>query len=55
MYVKLELARPTTQSVSDFVSFTLENAESIATEAQFVPLNPEQIDEQQQKLEGATS
>ena len=37
------------------MSYTLENAEAIATEAQFVPLNAEQIAEQQQKLEGATS
>jgi F-type H+-transporting ATPase subunit epsilon len=33
----------------------LENAEAIATEAQFVPLSEEQIAEQQEKLEDATS
>jgi phosphate transport system substrate-binding protein len=54
MYVKLS-SLADNQSVSDFVSYTLENAESIATEAQFVPLNAEQIAEQQQKLEGASS
>jgi phosphate transport system substrate-binding protein len=54
MYVKLGSLMDN-QSVSDFVAYTLENAETIATEAQFVPLNAEQIAEQQQKLEGATS
>jgi hypothetical protein len=37
------------------VSYTLENAETIATEAQFVPMSEEQIAEQQQKLEDASS
>ena len=54
MYVKLS-SLSDNQSVSDFVTYTLENAEAIATEAQFVPLSPDQIAEQQQKLEGATS
>ena len=54
MYVKRS-SLTDNQSVSDFVGYTLENAESIATEAQFVPLNAEQIAAQQQKLEGATS
>jgi phosphate transport system substrate-binding protein len=54
MYVKLS-SLSDNQSVSDFVTYTLENAEAIATEAQFVPLSPDQISEQQQKLEGATS
>ncbi len=54
MYVKLS-SLTDNESVSDFVSYTLENAEAIATEAQFVPLNADQIAEQQQKLEGATS
>lgn len=54
MYVKLS-SLTDNESVSDFVGYTLENAEAIATEAQFVPLNAEQIAEQQQKLEGATS
>ena len=54
MYVKLS-SLTDNESVSDFVSYTLENAEAIATEAQFVPLDADQIAEQQQKLEGATS
>ena len=54
MYVKLS-SLTDNESVSDFVSYTLENAEAIATEAHFVPLNADQIAEQQQKLEGATS
>jgi phosphate transport system substrate-binding protein len=54
MYVKLSSLEDN-ESLSDFVSYTLENADAIATEAKFVPLNQEQIDEQTQKLEGATS
>ena len=54
MYVKLS-SLTDNESVSDFVSYTLENAEAIATEAQFVPLDADQIAEQQQKLEGAIS
>jgi phosphate transport system substrate-binding protein len=54
MYVKLS-ALADNESLGEFVSYTLENAESIATEAQFVPLSQEQIDEQTQKLEDATS
>jgi phosphate transport system substrate-binding protein len=54
MYVKLS-ALEDNPSVSEFVSYTLENAETIATEAQFVPLSQEQIDEQTQKFEDATS
>jgi phosphate transport system substrate-binding protein len=53
MYVKLSSLEK--QSVSDFVSYTLENAGAIATAAQFVPLSQTQIDEQTQKLEDATS
>ena len=54
MYVKLSSLEDN-ESLSAFVGYTLENAESIATEAQFVPLSQEQIDEQTQKLEDATS
>jgi phosphate transport system substrate-binding protein len=54
MYVKLSSLNDN-QSVSDFVTYTLENAEAIASEAQFVPLSPDQVAEQQQKLEGASS
>ena len=54
MYVKLSTLEDN-ESLGEFVTYTLENAESIATEAQFVPLSQEQIDEQTQKLEDATS
>ena len=54
MYVKLS-SLADNESVSEFVEYTLENAATIATEAQFVPLSQEQIDEQQQKLEDATA
>jgi phosphate transport system substrate-binding protein len=54
MYVKLS-ALEDNESLSEFVSYTLENAETIATEAQFVPLSQEQIDEQTQTFEDATS
>ena len=54
MYVKLS-SLADNESVADFMSYTLENAETIATEAQFVPLSPDQIAEQQQKLEDATA
>jgi phosphate transport system substrate-binding protein len=54
MYVKLSSLQDK-ESVSEFIDYTLENASTIATEAQFVPLSQEQIDEQKQKLEGATS
>ncbi|HKX47100.1 MAG TPA: PstS family phosphate ABC transporter substrate-binding protein [Gaiellaceae bacterium] len=54
MYVKLS-SLTDNESVSEFVSYTLENAEAIATEAQFVPMSAEQIAEQQQKLDDATS
>jgi phosphate transport system substrate-binding protein len=54
MYVKLG-SLTDNESVSEFVSYTLENAEAIAAEAQFVPMSAGQIAEQQQKLEDATS
>jgi phosphate transport system substrate-binding protein len=54
MYVKLSSLQDN-ESLAEFVSYTLENAETIATEAQFVPLSQEQIDEQTQKLEDATA
>jgi phosphate transport system substrate-binding protein len=54
MYVKLS-SLTDNESLGDFVGFTLENAETIATEAQFVPLSPDQISEQQQKLGDATA
>jgi phosphate transport system substrate-binding protein len=54
MYVKLS-SLETTDGLADFVRFTLENAAAIAEEAQFVPLNQEQIDGELQKLEEATA
>jgi phosphate transport system substrate-binding protein len=51
VYVKSEsLERP---EVEAFVTYTLENAQTIAQEAQFVPLNDDQVAEQQAKLEEA--
>jgi phosphate transport system substrate-binding protein len=41
--------------LQEFMSYTLDNADMIATEAQFIPLSQEQIDEQKQALEDATS
>ena len=41
--------------LDEFMSYTLENAATIAEEAQFVPLSQGQIDEQKQALEDATS
>ena len=52
MYVKLS-SLTDNASVSEFVTFTLDNADTIATEAQYVPLSQEQIDEQKQALEDA--
>ena len=46
---------PTTQSLEDFVRYTLENEQTIAEQARFVPLTQEEIDEQLQKLEDATA
>ncbi|HEU0248710.1 MAG TPA: PstS family phosphate ABC transporter substrate-binding protein [Gaiellaceae bacterium] len=54
MYVKLS-SLETTDGLADFVRYTLENAAAIAEEAQFVPLNQEQVDAELQKLEGATA
>jgi phosphate transport system substrate-binding protein len=54
MYVKLSSLEDN-ESVSEFVYYTLENAATIATEARFVPLCKEQIDEQKQALEDATA
>ena len=43
------------ESIADFLRFTLENEQSIAEESRVVPMSQEQIDEQVQKLEDATS
>ncbi len=49
MYVKLSSLQDS-ESVSEFMNYTLENAATIATEAKSVPLSQEQIDQQLQKL-----
>jgi phosphate transport system substrate-binding protein len=54
MYVKTS-ALADNEAVGDFLTFTLENAQSIAEESRVVPLSQQQIDEQTQKLEDATS
>jgi phosphate transport system substrate-binding protein len=43
------------QDVRDFVGFMLDNEQSIAEAARFVPLSAEQLAEQQAKFEDATS
>jgi len=53
MYVKLS-ALADTEGLADFVRYTLENAAAIAGE-QFVPLNQAQVDDELQKLDGATA
>jgi len=54
MYVKTS-ALSDNPSLEDFMRYTLENEQTIAEQAQFVPLSQEQIDEQLQKLEDATA
>jgi len=54
MYVKTS-ALTDNESLADFMRFTLENAQSIAQESRVVPMSQEQVDEQLQKLEDATS
>jgi phosphate transport system substrate-binding protein len=54
MYLKTS-ALTDNESLADFMRFTLENAQSIAQESRVVPMSQEQIDEQLQKLEDATS
>ena len=44
-----------TEGLADFVRYTLENEQTIAEEARFVPLSQEQIDEQLKKFEDATT
>jgi phosphate transport system substrate-binding protein len=53
IYVKLRSLEGK-EGLADFVRFVLENEQTIAEEARFVPLSQEQIDEQLQKLEDAT-
>jgi len=54
MYVK-KSSLADVEGLADFVRYTLENEQTIAEEARFVPLSQEQIDEQLQKLEDATA
>ena len=54
MYVKTS-SLAETEGLADFIRYTLENEQTIAEEAQVVPLSQEQIDEQLQKLEDATA
>ncbi len=54
MYVKTS-SLADNQSLDDFVRYALDNEQTIAEEARFVPLTQEQIDEQLQKLEDATA
>jgi phosphate transport system substrate-binding protein len=52
IYVKLSSLLEN-QDVADFARYALENAQTVASEARFVPMNQKQTDEQIQKLEGA--
>jgi phosphate transport system substrate-binding protein len=54
MYVKLSSLEDN-ESVGEFVRFALENQNTIAEEALYVPLSQEQIDQQLQKLDDATA
>jgi len=54
MYVKTS-SLADTEGLADFVRYTLDNEQTIAEQAQFVPLGQEQIDEQLQKFEDATA
>ncbi len=54
MYVKTS-ALSENAALPEFLTFTLENQQTIAEESQVVPLSQEQIDEQLQTLEDATA
>jgi phosphate transport system substrate-binding protein len=54
VYVK-QTSFDNNEDVRDFVKFMLDSNETIATEAQFVPLSPDQVAEQLKKYEEATS
>jgi phosphate transport system substrate-binding protein len=54
MYVKVS-ALEDNEAVGEFLRFALENQQTIAEEALYVPLSQEQIDEQLQKLEDASA
>ena len=54
MYVK-QSSLDDSESLVAFIRYTLDNEQAIAEEAQFVPLSHEQIDQQLQTFEDATS
>jgi len=54
MYVK-QSSLDENEALVEFMTYTLDNAQTIAEEAQYVPLGQEILDEQRQKLEDATS
>jgi phosphate transport system substrate-binding protein len=54
MYVK-QSALDDNESLVEFLTYTLDNAQTIAEEAQYVPLGQELLDEQKQALEDATA
>ncbi|MGH3135568.1 MAG: PstS family phosphate ABC transporter substrate-binding protein [Gaiellaceae bacterium] len=54
MYVKTS-SLAEVEGLADFVRYTLENEQTIAEQARFVPLNQGQIDAQLQKFEDATA
>jgi phosphate transport system substrate-binding protein len=54
MYVK-QSSLDDNESMGEFLTYTLDNAQTIAEAAQYVPLGQEILDEQQQKLEEALS
>jgi ABC-type phosphate transport system substrate-binding protein len=43
------------ETLREFVRFALENAQTIAEEAQYVPMSQQQIDEEMQKFEDAVA
>ncbi len=54
MYVSLD-SLGESEDLREFVRFALENAQTVAEEARFVPLGQQQLDEQLQKLEDAVA
>jgi phosphate transport system substrate-binding protein len=54
MYVK-KSSLEDNESLVEFLTYTLDNAQTIAEEAQYVPLSQEIVDEQRQTLEDATA
>ena len=54
LYVYAKLSALERQEVEDFLRYMLENETTIAEQAQFVPLNQQQIDDNLAKLDGST-